>query len=119
MLACVQSRNVVMVLKQVNSLRDRSARSSLRATVWLGPPRTAYGNVRFWRTADVPLAVVLIADKYGTYPNSNLKLYRAMHLTKIGHVLIAVHDLARSKEFYTRVLGLEILEEDPDHGGYF
>jgi len=49
MLACVQSRNIVMVLKQVNSLRDRSARSSLRATVWLGPPRTAYGNVRFWR----------------------------------------------------------------------
>jgi len=54
MLACVQSRNVVMVLKQVNSLRDRSARSSLRATVWLGPPRTAYGNVRFWRKADIP-----------------------------------------------------------------
>jgi len=53
MLACVQSRNVVMVLKQVNSLRDRSARSSLRATVWLGPPRTAYGNVRFWRKADI------------------------------------------------------------------
>ena len=42
-----------------------------------------------------------------------------MHLTKIGHVLIAVHDLARSKDFYTRVLGLEILEEDPDHGGLF
>ena len=52
MLACVQSRNVVMVLKQVNSLRDRSARSFLRATVWLGPPGTAYGNVRFWRKAD-------------------------------------------------------------------
>jgi catechol 2,3-dioxygenase len=42
-----------------------------------------------------------------------------MHLTKIGHVLIAVHDVARSKEFYTRVLGFEILEEDPDHGGVF
>ena len=55
MLACVQSRNVVMVLKQVNSLRDRSARSSLRATVWLGPPRTAYGNVRYWRKADIGL----------------------------------------------------------------
>ncbi|MGH6889911.1 MAG: VOC family protein [Rhizomicrobium sp.] len=40
-------------------------------------------------------------------------------MTKIGHVLIAVHDLARSKEFYTRVLGFEILEEDPDHGGLF
>jgi catechol 2,3-dioxygenase len=42
-----------------------------------------------------------------------------MRLTKIGHVLIAVHDLTRSKDFYTRVLGFEILEEDPDHGGVF
>jgi catechol-2,3-dioxygenase len=42
-----------------------------------------------------------------------------MRLTKIGHVLIAVHDLARSKDFYMRVLGFEILEEDPDHGGLF
>lgn len=42
-----------------------------------------------------------------------------MRLTKIGHVLIAVHDLARSRDFYTRVLGFEILEEDPDHGGVF
>ena len=42
-----------------------------------------------------------------------------MQLRKIGHVLIAVHDLARSKDFYTRVLGFEILEEDPDHGGLF
>ena len=42
-----------------------------------------------------------------------------MRLTKIGHVLIAVYDLARSKDFYTRVLGFEILEEDPDHGGLF
>lgn len=58
MLACVESRNVVMVLKQVNSLRDRSARSSLRATVWLGPPRTTYGNVRYWRKADIRLIEV-------------------------------------------------------------
>ncbi len=42
-----------------------------------------------------------------------------MRLTKIGHVLIAVHDLARSKDFYTRTLGFEVLEEDPDHGGLF
>jgi len=55
MLARVQSRNVVMVLMQVNSFRDRSARSSLRATVWLVPPRTAYGNVRYWRKADIGL----------------------------------------------------------------
>jgi catechol-2,3-dioxygenase len=42
-----------------------------------------------------------------------------MRLTKIGHVLIAVSDLARAKDFYTRILGFEILEEDPDHGGVF
>jgi catechol-2,3-dioxygenase len=42
-----------------------------------------------------------------------------MHLTKIGHVLIAVYDLARAKDFYTRVLGFEILEEDEGHGGVF
>lgn len=42
-----------------------------------------------------------------------------MRLSRIGHVLIAVHDLARAKDFYMRVLGFEILEEDPDHGGVF
>jgi catechol 2,3-dioxygenase len=42
-----------------------------------------------------------------------------MRLTRIGHVLIAVHDLARAKDFYTRVLGFEVLEEDEDHGGVF
>jgi catechol 2,3-dioxygenase-like lactoylglutathione lyase family enzyme len=42
-----------------------------------------------------------------------------MRLTKIGDGLIAVQDLARSKDFYTRVLGFEILEEGPDHGGVF
>ena len=42
-----------------------------------------------------------------------------MQLSKIGHVLIAVHDLARSKDFYTRILGFDVLEEDPDHGGVF
>jgi catechol-2,3-dioxygenase len=42
-----------------------------------------------------------------------------MRLTRIGHVLIAVHDLERSRDFYTRVLGFEVLEEDPDHGGVF
>ena len=42
-----------------------------------------------------------------------------MRLTKIGHVQVAVHDLARAKDFYTRVLGFEIVEEDPDHGGVF
>ena len=42
-----------------------------------------------------------------------------MRLTRVGHVLIAVHDLTRSKDFYTRILGFEVLEEDPDHGGVF
>lgn len=42
-----------------------------------------------------------------------------MRLRKIGHVLIAVHDLARAKDFYTRVLGFEVLEEDAEHGGVF
>jgi catechol-2,3-dioxygenase len=42
-----------------------------------------------------------------------------MRLSRIGHVLIAVHDLERAKDFYTRVLGFEVLEEDPDHGGVF
>lgn len=42
-----------------------------------------------------------------------------MQLRKIGHVLIAVCDLARARDFYTRILGLKILEEDPDHGGLF
>ncbi len=42
-----------------------------------------------------------------------------MRLTGIGHVLIAVHDLARSKDFYTGVLGFEVLEDDPEHGGLF
>lgn len=42
-----------------------------------------------------------------------------MRLSKIGHVLIAVHDLARARDFYTRVLGFAVLEDDPDHGGVF
>ena len=42
-----------------------------------------------------------------------------MRLTKLGHVFLAVHDISRAKDFYTRVLGFEILEEDPNHGGVF
>ena len=42
-----------------------------------------------------------------------------MRLTRIGHVLIGVHDLSRSKDFYTRILGFELVEEDFDHGGVF
>lgn len=42
-----------------------------------------------------------------------------MRLTKLGHVLLAVRDLARAREFYGNVLGFEVLEADPDHGGVF
>jgi catechol 2,3-dioxygenase-like lactoylglutathione lyase family enzyme len=40
-------------------------------------------------------------------------------LQRLGHVLIAVRDLERSKDFYTRILGFKVLEQDPDHGGVF
>lgn len=40
-------------------------------------------------------------------------------LTGLGHVLFNVRDIERSRDFYTQVLGFEVLEEDPDHGGTF
>ena len=40
-------------------------------------------------------------------------------LKRIGHVLLRVADLERSKAFYRDVLGFEVVEEDPDHGGVF
>jgi catechol 2,3-dioxygenase len=40
-------------------------------------------------------------------------------LQRLGHVLLAVRDLEKSKDFYTRILGFTVLEEDPDHGGVF
>jgi catechol-2,3-dioxygenase len=42
-----------------------------------------------------------------------------IHLTRLGHVLLRVADVERSKAFYTKVLGFEVVEEDPDHGGVF
>jgi catechol 2,3-dioxygenase len=42
-----------------------------------------------------------------------------IELKKIGHVLIKVADLERSKAFYTGVLGFVVIEEDPEHGGVF
>lgn len=42
-----------------------------------------------------------------------------MQLKRIGHVLLKVADVERSKEFYTKVLGFELVEEDPAHGGVF
>ena len=40
-----------------------------------------------------------------------------MKLKRLGHVLFRVADVERSKDFYTRILGFQILEEDPDHDG--
>jgi catechol-2,3-dioxygenase len=42
-----------------------------------------------------------------------------IRLKEIGHVLLRVLDLERSKKFYAEVLGFRVLEEDPEHGGTF
>jgi catechol-2,3-dioxygenase len=42
-----------------------------------------------------------------------------IQLNRIGHVLLKVADVERSKAFYTKVLGFEVVEEDPEHGGVF
>ena len=42
-----------------------------------------------------------------------------MQLKEIGHVLLRVMDLERSKKFYSDVLGFHVLEDDPEHGGTF
>jgi catechol 2,3-dioxygenase len=42
-----------------------------------------------------------------------------IRLKEIGHVLLRVLDLERSKKFYSEVLGFQVLEEDPEHGGTF
>jgi catechol-2,3-dioxygenase len=42
-----------------------------------------------------------------------------VRLKELGHILVRVLDLERSKKFYTEVLGFKILEEDPAHGGTF
>ena len=40
-------------------------------------------------------------------------------LQRIGHILLTVRDLDRSRDFYMNVLGFKLLEQDPDHGGVF
>ncbi len=40
-------------------------------------------------------------------------------LQRIGHLLLTVRDLERSKAFYTKLLGFKVLEQDPEHGGLF
>src|SRR5262249_2417004 len=42
-----------------------------------------------------------------------------IRLKEIGHILLRVLDLERSKKFYSEVLGFKVLEEDPEHGGTF
>ena len=42
-----------------------------------------------------------------------------MRLKRIGHVLLRVLDLERSRQFYTKILGFEVMEQDPEHGGLF
>jgi catechol 2,3-dioxygenase len=38
---------------------------------------------------------------------------------KLGHVVLKVRDARRSKDFYTRALGLKVAHEDDDHGAVF
>lgn len=40
-------------------------------------------------------------------------------LTGIGHVLLRVADEDTSKRFYCDVLGFQVAEQDPEHGGVF
>ncbi len=40
-------------------------------------------------------------------------------LQRLGHILVNVRDIERSKAFYTGILGFTMLEQDPDHGGLF
>jgi len=42
-----------------------------------------------------------------------------MKLQGLSHIFLFVTDIERARAFYTGVLGLEILEQDPGHGGLF
>ncbi len=42
-----------------------------------------------------------------------------IELKRIGHVLLQVADLERSTAFYADILGFEVVERDPEHGGVF
>jgi len=42
-----------------------------------------------------------------------------IRLARIGHVALRVADVERSRAFYTKLLGFEVVEEDPEHGGLF
>jgi catechol 2,3-dioxygenase len=38
---------------------------------------------------------------------------------KLGHIVLKVRDAEKSKEFYTRALGLKVAHEDREHGAVF
>jgi catechol 2,3-dioxygenase len=42
-----------------------------------------------------------------------------IRITRIGHVALQVADIERSRKFYSTLLGFEVVEEDPEHGGVF
>lgn len=42
-----------------------------------------------------------------------------VNLERIGHCLIKVRDVERSRKFYVDVLGFQMMEQDPEHGGVF
>ncbi|MBI3515466.1 MAG: VOC family protein [Proteobacteria bacterium] len=42
-----------------------------------------------------------------------------IQLKGLGHVVLRVADIERSKRFYTELLGFTVLEQDPNHGGVF
>jgi catechol 2,3-dioxygenase len=43
----------------------------------------------------------------------------SMRLWKLGHVLLRVSDEEKARWFYCDVLGLNLAERDPEHGGLF
>ena len=43
----------------------------------------------------------------------------AVKIDGIGHCALRVRDVDRSRRFYVNVLGFELLEQDPEHGGVF
>jgi catechol 2,3-dioxygenase len=42
-----------------------------------------------------------------------------MTLKRIGHVLLRVADIERARAFYCGILGFNLREKDPEHGGVF
>ena len=42
-----------------------------------------------------------------------------IQLKRLGHVLLRVADLEQSKAFYADLLGFEVVEQNPEHGGVF